>query len=488
MGALNSRVLLKVALFLTVGGTVLSVPAISLGQSARELMNQAQTAYNNKEYAKSAELYRQAYKVDDGQIIALYNAACSYALAGQKEEAFKALDELVAKGYNEPAALKSDTDFTTLRDAPRWSSILAKAEDNAKKNPPRPRWQKPYKILDDSGDVASLQKLLGDEKSLVWLEGDILTFLHKSSSKTVQLTGGVQEPMKQIPNTDLWILRLQMSGWEKAIITYSFIESDSAVVPLSKLNTWSGPQAPALSKKAAVLQGQVIERSYHSAALNEDRKLHIYLPPNAPTHDLPAVFMADGEGCKSFAQVLEPLILSGQVRPCAIVGVDNGGYRGDRQSGYDSDKDFRAKEYVPGDDPERFDHHMTFFTDEVGAYVAKEFGISQKREDRAVTGFSNGGAFSAAVAFRRPDFFGTSMPLSLGVPPTDSKPSTPLPHMHFAAGSLESFSRATGIVFDLVKSWGVDSTYDIYVAGHDPAMWELAFANLMPKVFPGFRN
>jgi enterochelin esterase-like enzyme len=121
----------------------------------------------------------------------------------------------------------------------------------------------------------------------------------------------------------------------------------------------------------------------------------------------------------------------------------------------------------------------------VGAYVAKEFGISTKREDRAVTGYSNGGAFSAAVAFRRPEFFGTAMPLSLGVPPLDGKPTAPMPRMFFAGGALESFGKHTQDVYEQVKAWGVESSMDLYIAGHDSAMWELAFSRLMPKAFPG---
>ena len=58
--------------------------------------------------------------------------------------------------------------------------------------------------------------------------------------------------------------------------------------------------------------------------------------------------------------------------------------------------------------------------------------------------------------------------------------------MFFAAGALETFSASTKSVYDQVKAApGVESSYDQYVAGHDPEMWHIAFARLMPKVFPG---
>jgi enterochelin esterase-like enzyme len=455
-----------------------------LAQTVSDLMAQGQTAYNAKEFAKSAKLYLEAYGKDHKQTLALYNAACSLALAGDGDEAFKALNELARAGYNNIEMLKTDTDFESIRKDDRWPAVQAKVEANAKKNPPKPMWKPPFETLATIADAAGLEKHLDEDGSGVWLEGNVLTFLRKSPAESVFLTGGIQQPMKKIGSTDLWILQLKMDGWQKAIITYGFTGEKLIVGQSPKMKVWRGSEALPAPEKVDALQGQVIEKTYHSAALNEDRKLYIYLPPNAPKKDLPAVFLADGGACKSFAEVLEPLILAHKVRPCAIVGIGDGGYRGGRDKAYDTALDFRAKEYVNGQDQERFDKHLTFFTDEVGAYVAKEFGISTRREDRAVTGFSNGGAFSAAVAFRKPEFFGTSMPLSLGVPPNVGRPAKPLPRMFFAGGLLESFGAHTKDVYELVHGWGVESSLELYVAGHDFEMWKLAFVRMMPRVFP----
>lgn len=454
-----------------------------LAQTPSDLMLKGEAAYRKKEYAKSAEFYLEAYKKDSKQTLAAYNAACSLALDGQAAQAISVLDQLADKGFNRIDMINGDTDLASLRSDARWSAIVTKVEANAKKNPPRPRWVAPYTLLDAPADAESLRAKLEGKDFAIVREGDVLTFIKKSAAKKVDLSGGIQEPMKQVGDSDIWVLPIKMSGWDKAIVSYAFIEDGKFPVGVQQ-SVWRGPSAPAAPARANPLQGKVVERTMKSRALNEDRKLFVYLPPNAPKSGLPAVFLADGSAAKSFGEVLEPLILSGKVRPCAIVGVENGGYRGDRETGYDPEKDFRALEYVPGQNPDRFAKHLKFFTDEVGAYVAKEFGISTKRADKAVTGFSNGGAFSAAVATRRPDFFGTSMPLSLGIPANDPKPSTPMPRMMFAAGSLESFSRSTKEVYELVKGWGVNPSYEEYVAGHDFAMWELAFTRMMPNVFP----
>lgn len=461
-------------------GLILGIAVMMFVQTAGDLNTQGKTAYDHKEYAKSAQLYLQSYKLDPKNRLALYNAACSLALANQVDEAFAALEELSEKGYNQLEQLKGDSDFSGIRADSRWQKIVDKVAKNAKKNPPIKRWVKPYKILPVPGTTGSLASRLGARDAALWLDRDVLSFLHRTSAKTVQLTGGIQEPMKQIPGSDLWIIQLEMKGWDRALITYGFVEDGK----FQAQTLWQGPRAPRMPTEAKSLQGKIINKTIHSDALDEDRPVLVYLPPNAPSSNIPAVFLADGGSCETFARILEPLILAGRVRPCAIVGMESGGYRGDRDQPYDETKDFRSREYVPGYDPDRFDRHMKFFTDEVLAFVSKEYGISTQRADLAVTGFSNGGAFSAGAAFRRPEFFGTSMPLSLGVPPVDPRPLQPMPRMFFAAGDLESFVLRTGEVYKKVKGWGLDASFDRYLAGHDFNMWKLAFSRLMPKVFP----
>ena len=59
-----------------------------------------------------------------------------------------------------------------------------------------------------------------------------------------------------------------------------------------------------------------------------------------------------------------------------------------------------------------------------------------------------------------------------------------MPRMFFAGGALEVFGLHTRQLYDKVKGWGVPCSFDLYLAGHDMAMWELAFSKLMPKAFP----
>src|SRR5688572_10416220 len=144
-----------------------SLAAIVFGQSVSDLMVQGQTAYEKKEYAKSAQLYMKAYKADPKQRLALYNAACSFALDGKAGEALAALEELANTGFNNIDHLKNDTDFASIHSDARWAAVVAKVEENAKKNPLKPRWTRPYSILPAPTAEGDLRSKLGPDGSAV---------------------------------------------------------------------------------------------------------------------------------------------------------------------------------------------------------------------------------------------------------------------------------------------------------------------------------
>jgi enterochelin esterase-like enzyme len=352
---------------------------------------------------------------------------------------------------------------------------------------PRPRPKPPYETLETLPDASAVRAMLGGERSVVALEGDVLTFVHRSEGETVQLTGGIQLPMQRIPDTDLWVLRLRMAGWDRAFVSYAFFEPAQLKAGTRlEFRDWRGPNAPPEPEEAKELKGRIERRSFRSEALDQERQLTVYLPPNAPASGLPAFFMADGGGCEGMAKVLEPLILAGKVRPVAIVGVHSGENL-NAPGEHKFELDHRAMEYLPG--APRYEAHMRFFADEVPAWATREFGISARREDRVVFGFSNGGSFSAGAVLERPHVFGAAIPMSVGAPPRRERPEGPLPAMHFVAGVLEApFVAGTTVAYEQAKSFGAETSMTLYVAGHDWEMWRLAFVEFAPKLFPPDRR
>jgi Flp pilus assembly protein TadD len=60
---------------------------------------------------------------DPGQ---LYNVACCHALGGEKEEALALLDKAIRNGYGHREWMENDSDLASLRDDPRFQSLLAR--------------------------------------------------------------------------------------------------------------------------------------------------------------------------------------------------------------------------------------------------------------------------------------------------------------------------------------------------------------------------
>ncbi len=137
-------------------------------QSHEELAQKAQDAYNRKDYANSANLYSEAIKKGGLDANNYYNAACSYALAGDKENAFKFLDQAIRYGYVNTAHLQKDTDLDPLHADQRWPQMVANSESTGKRIKKfwdGPALKTPYKPdLTAEEKIAGLSKLWSEAK------------------------------------------------------------------------------------------------------------------------------------------------------------------------------------------------------------------------------------------------------------------------------------------------------------------------------------
>ncbi|HEX4945385.1 MAG TPA: S41 family peptidase [Blastocatellia bacterium] len=99
---------------------------------AQSISEQANRAYEEKEYEKSAQLYRAAIRGGERDVNTFYNGACSFARAGKKNEAFDLLAQAIQLGYANADHLKKDTDFNSLHSDSRWKPIVEKCEATQK--------------------------------------------------------------------------------------------------------------------------------------------------------------------------------------------------------------------------------------------------------------------------------------------------------------------------------------------------------------------
>jgi C-terminal processing protease CtpA/Prc len=140
----------------------------AFAQSGDSVAEEALMAYNNKDYTKSAGLYALAIKKGSLSADNYYNAACCYALTGDKENAFWFLELATRYGYTNTAHISKDSDLNSLHADSRWPQMLANAEATAGRNRKfwdGPAFKTPYKPdLTREEKIAGLSKLWSEVK------------------------------------------------------------------------------------------------------------------------------------------------------------------------------------------------------------------------------------------------------------------------------------------------------------------------------------
>jgi len=81
--------------------------------------------YAGKRFTEAAEAYTKAARDRDQAKTAWYNAACSAALAQDRERAIGCLRSAVAAGFSDANLARNDADLAGLRDDPRFEPTLA---------------------------------------------------------------------------------------------------------------------------------------------------------------------------------------------------------------------------------------------------------------------------------------------------------------------------------------------------------------------------
>lgn len=101
-----------------------------------ENITKAWDLYNQEDYVNSAKTYSLAFALNGGKGTQTdrYNAACSWALAGNIDSAFHYLFGAAEKNsYDNYAHITTDTDLNTLHNDPRWKQVLAIVLKNKEK-------------------------------------------------------------------------------------------------------------------------------------------------------------------------------------------------------------------------------------------------------------------------------------------------------------------------------------------------------------------
>ncbi len=101
----------------------------------KSFVQKADSLYDAKSYVKSAEEYQKAFDSNEGKAYSndRYNAACSFALAGNKEKAVYHLLYLAEHPkilYQNYAHITTDTDLNSLHNSDEWKKIISTVKAN----------------------------------------------------------------------------------------------------------------------------------------------------------------------------------------------------------------------------------------------------------------------------------------------------------------------------------------------------------------------
>lgn len=92
------------------------ISTISYAQTSGELVARADSLYRAKDYQQSGETYDLAFAEHEGASSPLYNAACSWALAGDADRALDYIERAIAAGWKNDKWMQEDADLQLIQD------------------------------------------------------------------------------------------------------------------------------------------------------------------------------------------------------------------------------------------------------------------------------------------------------------------------------------------------------------------------------------
>ena len=102
----------------------------SHAQSFDQLIHQADSLYDAGNHLAAGQAAEQAFNIQEGDAGQYYNAACSWALAGDTIKSLRFLDMSASKGYLNFDWMHKDKDLRSMHKLQGWQKIAAKVQAN----------------------------------------------------------------------------------------------------------------------------------------------------------------------------------------------------------------------------------------------------------------------------------------------------------------------------------------------------------------------
>jgi hypothetical protein len=126
---MNGKLIFSSAFLLLLGATSFA----QLSKEYPDWIQKANSFYEAKQYQQSADAFTKAFASNGGKGLPddRYNAACAWALAGNKDSAFFMLNRIATRSnYSDLSHLQIDEDLTSLHTDKRWDDLCAIVKQN----------------------------------------------------------------------------------------------------------------------------------------------------------------------------------------------------------------------------------------------------------------------------------------------------------------------------------------------------------------------
>ncbi|MEZ4771992.1 MAG: DUF6624 domain-containing protein [Bacteroidia bacterium] len=239
---------------------LISLISISIqAQTFDEWISLGEKRYDEKAYAESAKEYTKAFEAGDGNAMQYYNAACSWALAGDTVQSLNYLNLSADKGWNNLDHIKKDKDLASLHTIQGWDKVLEKVQANL--DAYEKDFDKPLKLQLEKIYVRdqTLRQLYQDAEEKFGRESDQMKYFWKLVSEQDSLN---EIEVIQIIEERGWVGKSLVGGQANMtlwlVIQHAPLETQEKYLPLLKESVLKGESQ---GSHLALLEDRILMRN-----------------------------------------------------------------------------------------------------------------------------------------------------------------------------------------------------------------------------------
>lgn len=228
-------------------------------QTYQELIKKANTLYQEEAYKASGEQFDAAFKMQEGSASDYYNAACSWALAADKEQAMLYMNKSVEKGWKKVKWMQQDKDLKSLHEHADWKEIVANAQANLDEY--EKDFDKPLKnqLEEIYMKDQMLRRMIGDVEEKYGRESDEMNYFWSLISMQDSIN---EAQVMEIIDERGWVGKSVVGGQANSalwlVIQHAPIETQEKYLPLLKESVKKGESR---GSHLALLEDRILMRN-----------------------------------------------------------------------------------------------------------------------------------------------------------------------------------------------------------------------------------